>query len=140
MGRIGPNTIIYNIHHSNIHASVSIGENCKIHSHVWIGKDVVIGNQCLIQAFAFIPEGVTIKDEVFVGPHVCFTNDKRPPSFGLHWAITLVKRGASIGANATILPGIVIGEKAVIGAGAVVTKDVPAGEVWVGNPAKLLVK
>lgn len=131
-----PHCIIYNRELSNINDFAVIGDRTKIHSHVWIGEKVKIGKDCLIQAFAFIPDEVTIEDNVFVGPHVCFTNDKRPPSYGKHWAATLVKQGASIGANATILPGLIIGEGAVIGAGAVVTKDVPDGQTWVGNPAK----
>lgn len=112
-----------------------IGSECTIHGMVWIGNKVRIGDRCLIQAFSFIPEGVTIEDDVFIGPHVCFTNDKHPPSYGEHWAETLVKSGAAIGAHAVILPGVTIGKNAVIGAGAVVTKDVPAGETWLGNPA-----
>lgn len=121
---------------SNIIEGCKIGQLTKIHSHVWIGGKVKIGKNCFIEAFAFIPDGVTIEDDVFIGPHVCFTNDKQPPSFGKHWADTLVKKGASIGANATILPGVTIHEGAKVGAGSVVTKDVPAGETWAGNPAK----
>jgi UDP-2-acetamido-3-amino-2,3-dideoxy-glucuronate N-acetyltransferase len=116
-----------------------IGNECTVHGFVWIGNNVTIGDRCLIQAYAFIPEGVTIEDDVFIGPQVCFTNDKRPPSYGDHWAKTVVKKGAAIGANATILPGVTIGEGATIGAGAVVTKDVPAGETWVGNPARPMI-
>lgn len=113
--------------------SARYGEDCTIHAFTWIGGE--IGDRCKIEAFAFIPDGVTLEDDVFIGPHVCFTNDKNPPSGG-NWSTTLVKNGAVIGANATILPGIIIGERAVVGAGAVVTKDVPAGETWVGNPAR----
>ncbi len=132
---IGKNTIVYHPELSNIAEEATIGDDCKIHSHVWIGKKVKIGNRCKIQSFAFIPDGVTLEDEVFVAPHACFTNDKYPPSHGKGWTTTLVKRGAVIGANATILPGIIIGEKAVIGAGAVVTKDVLPGAIVKGNPA-----
>ncbi|MGD9962946.1 MAG: acyltransferase, partial [Thermoplasmata archaeon] len=90
-----------------------------------------------VEAFAFIPTGVTIEDEVFIGPHVCFTNDRRPRAVG-DWEVTptLVRKGASIGANATIICGVTIGEGALVGAGAVVTKDVPARAVVVGCPAK----
>jgi len=108
-----------------------VGKGTKVASFVEIGG--VVGNDCKIQAFAFIPPGVTIGDRVFIGPHVCFTNDKRPPSDKL--SETVVKYGASIGANATILPGITIGHDAMVGAGSVVTKDVPDGETWIGNPA-----
>lgn len=113
-----------------------IGKHCTIHSHVWIGKEVQIGNYCKIQAFAFIPDGVVIEDHCFIGPHVCFTNDKNPPSG--KWLPTFVCQGASIGAGAVILPGVTIGREAVVGAGAVVTKDVPHGKTVVGNPARII--
>ena len=110
------------------------GDNCIIHSHVWIGDEVIIGHSCRIQAFAFLPTGVELKNNVFIGPHVCFTNDKNPPSD--KWLKTIVEDDVSIGAGSVILPGIRIGKGAKIGAGSVVTKNIPAGEVWVGNPAK----
>jgi len=134
---VGIGTKIWDEHLSNIQNGARIGRNCRIHSHVWIGGEVKIGDRCKVQAFAFIPNGVIIEDDVFIGPHVCFTNDKYPPSGGKHWAKTLVKKGASIGARAVILPGITIGENAKVGAGAVVTKDVPSGVVVCGNPAKI---
>jgi UDP-2-acetamido-3-amino-2,3-dideoxy-glucuronate N-acetyltransferase len=112
-----------------------IGEECTIHAPVWIGNKVRIGNRCKVQAFAFLPEGVTLGDDVFIGPHVCFTNDKYPPSDV--WAETLVEDGVSIGANATILPGIVIGKRARIGAGAIVTRDVPSDALIVGEPGRI---
>lgn len=130
---------IYRPELSNI-LTEDIGEGCVIHSQVWIGQDVKIGKRCKIQAFSFIPDGVTLEDDVFVGPRVTFLNDLYPPSKGKYWRKTLVKKGASIGGAATILPGVTIGENAVIGAGAVVTRSVPAGEVWVGVPAKYLEK
>jgi len=111
-----------------------VGDRCTIHAPVWIGNNVIIGNDCKIQAFAFIPDGVTLSDHVFIGPHTCFTNDKHPPS--KTWLHTHVGPFASIGANATILPGITIGAHAVVGAGAVVTKDVGIGEMVYGNPAR----
>jgi acetyltransferase-like isoleucine patch superfamily enzyme len=116
-----------------------IGEGTVIHALVWIGDTVKIGKNCKIQAFTFIPSGVTIEDNVFIGPHVCFTNDKHPKAQG-EWEViqTLVKSGASIGANSTILSGITIGENSTIGAGSVVTKDVPEYETWAGNPARPL--
>lgn len=124
----------------NNHQEFEIGNDCIIHSFTWIGEKVKIGNRVKIQAFVFIPNGITIEDDVFIGPGVVFTNDKYPPSYGKNWSEALIKKGASIGANATILPGITIGENALIGAGSVITKDVPANEVWVGNPASCLRK
>lgn len=116
---------------SNIQCEIP--ESTGVHSHVWIGDKVVIGNDCKIQAFAFIPNGVTIGDRVFIGPHVCFTNDKHPPHGD--WADTIVEDDVAIGANCTILPGITLGKGCVIGAGTVVRQSVPPGETWVGNPA-----
>lgn len=124
--------------YQNIWGTNKIGEGTKIAAYVEIGDGVVVGKNCLIEAYAFIPPLVTIEDDCFIGPHVCFTNDKRPPSHGKHYARTVVKKGASIGANSIILPGVTIGEKSVVGAGAVVTKDIPKGETWAGNPARLL--
>lgn len=116
-----------------------IGRGCKIAAYVEIQRDVVVGDRCKIEAFAFIPSGITIEDEVFIGPHVCFTNDRTPKAVG-EWSITptVVKRGASIGANATIICGVTIGEGALVGAGAVVTKDVPPNAKVAGNPAKII--
>lgn len=123
--------------HSNI-GNAQIGEDCVIHSHVWIGDGVKIGNRVHIQAFSFIPFGVTLEDDVFIGPRVTFCNDKNPPSGRDKWQPTLVCKNAVIGAGAIILPKIIIGEGAMIGAGAVVTRSVLPGEVVVGNPAKFL--
>jgi len=125
---------------------ISVG--CKIGAFVEIRSQVKIGRNVKIQAFAFIPEGVTVEDGVFIGPHVCFTNDKYPrgvnPDGSLmqagDWEIipTLVKQGASIGANATVLCGITIGEYAMVGAGAVVTHDVPDYAIVTGVPARVV--
>ena len=124
----------------------SIGDNTRIGSFVEIGRNVKIGKNCKIEAFAFIPEGVIIEDNVFVGPHACFTNDKIPraasasgPRKGDEWTLekTLVKEGASIGANATIVCGITIGRNALVGAGSVVTKDVAENTTVIGNPARV---
>jgi acetyltransferase-like isoleucine patch superfamily enzyme len=132
---IGENTIIRD--YVNIFGC-KIGKNCKIAAFVEIQKDVTIGNNCAIEAFTFIPSGVTIEDEVFIGPHVCFTNDKKPRAVNPGWKTipTVVKKGASIGAGSIILCGITIGEKAMVAAGSVVTKDVPQKTLVAGNPAK----
>lgn len=120
-----------------------IGEDCNIGAFVEIGG-AVLGNRVSIAAHCFIPPGVTIEDDVFVGPSTVFANDRHPPSRKSgrvpDWQPekTLVKRGASIGAGACILPGVTIGEGARIGMGAVVTKDVPPDATWVGIPAQEL--
>ncbi len=116
-----------------------IGRGCRVAAFVEIQRGVVVGDRCKIEAFAFIPSGVTIGDEVFVGPHVCFTNDRFPKAVG-EWETvpTVVKNGASIGANATVICGVTIGKNALIGAGAVVTKNVPGNAVVAGCPAKLI--
>ncbi len=124
------------------HEEKSVILNCKIdhgttiHAPVWIGNDVVIGKNCKIQAFCFIPEGVTIGDNCFLGPGVVFTNDKYPPSPKEQWLKTIVEDGVVIGANATILPGVTLRKGCTVGAGSVVTKDVDESQVVVGNPAK----
>jgi len=111
----------------------TIGDGCRIASFVEVGKGVKIGNNVKIEAFVYICEGVTIEDDVFIGPCVCFVNDLFPPSGKTY--PTLVKCGASIGANATIVCGITIGRSAKVAAGSVVVKDVPDGMVVAGNPA-----
>jgi len=132
---IGKDTVIRDF--CNIY-KCKIGNNCKIAAFVEIQKDVIIGDRCAIEAFAFIPTGVKIEDEVFIGPHVCFTNDKKPKAVNPGWKIipTVVKKGASIGAGSIIVCGVTIGEYAMVGAGSVVTKDVPPNTLVVGNPAK----
>jgi len=125
-----------------------IGDNTKIGTFVEIQKKAIIGRNCKISSHTFICEGVTIEDNVFVGHNVTFTNDSYPratnPDGSLQtdkdWKVepTVVKKGASIGSGATILSNLVIHENAIIGAGSVVTKDVPADTIVAGNPAKVL--
>lgn len=123
-----------------------IGEGSQIGPFVEIQRDVVIGKRVKVQSHSFICEAVTIEDEVFIGHGVMFINDRYPVSVlppgspEPVWERTLVRRGASIGSNATILGNVTIGENALVGAGSVVTRDVPANTIVVGNPAKVLRK
>tara|TARA_B100000242_G_C42894036_1_gene414700 strand:- start:101 stop:613 length:513 start_codon:yes stop_codon:yes gene_type:complete len=140
---IGEGTKIW--HFSHIQSGSSIGENCTLGQNVNIGNSVKIGNCVKIQNNVSIYEGVELEDYVFCGPSMVFTNIKIPrsefPQRGSkHYKKTLVKRSASIGANATIICGVTIGEYALIGSGAVVTKDVPPYSLVVGNPGKVIAK
>lgn len=127
-----------------------IDDNTRIGTFVEIQKNTFIGKNCKIQSHSFICEGVLIEDNVFVGHGVIFCNDKYPKSINENgvlqsesdWKLekTTIKKGASIGSNATILGGITIGENSIIGAGSIVTKNIPANEIWAGNPAKFLRK
>lgn len=134
---IGKDTRVWQF--SVIFENARIGENCNICAHTLIENDVVIGNNVTIKSGVFLWDGTRVEDDVFIGPNATFTNDVMPRSKiypDVFNGITL-KKGASIGANATILPGITIGRKAMVGAGAVVTKDVPDYAVVVGNPATI---
>lgn len=115
-----------------------IGENCNICSHCLIENDVVIGNNVTIKCGVQIWDGITLEDNVMIGSNVTFTNDMYPRSKNKDWKLlkTRVCKGATIGAGSVILPGITIGEGAFVAAGSVVTKDVPPGELWLGNPAR----
>jgi len=123
-----------------VFAGAKIGANCNICAQVLIESDVVVGNNVTIKSGVQLWDGLRIEDNVFIGPNATFTNDMFPRSkvYPAVFPQTIVKSGASIGANATILPGVTIGENAMIGAGAVVTKDVPDGAVVIGNPAKMV--
>lgn len=115
-----------------------IGRDCNISAHCFIEGDVVLGDRVTLKCGVYLWDGMRIEDDVFLGPNATFTNDKHPRSkkYPHIFQETTIRRGASIGANATILGGVSIGESAMIGAGSVVTQDVPAGELWVGNPAR----
>ena len=124
---IGENTNIWQF--CVVLPGAKIGNNCNICSHCFVENDVVIGNNVTIKCGVQIWDGMVIEDNVFIGSNATFTNDRYPKSRNKDWKLepVIIKRGASIGANATILPGVTIGENAIIGAGAIVTKDVPAG-------------
>ncbi len=115
-----------------------IGENCNINFNVFIENKVVVGNNVTIKPGVQLWDGITVEDNVFIGPNVTFTNDLTPRSkrYPESFKKTIIKRGASIGANATIIAGIVIGEYSLIGAGSVITKNIPSYTLWYGNPAK----
>ncbi|EPJ75812.1 WxcM-like protein [Pseudomonas sp. CFII64] len=117
-----------------------IGNDCNICAHTFIENEVVLGHRVTVKSGVYLWDGLTIEDDVFIGPCVAFSNDKYPRSkvYPDAFAQTLVKRGASIGANATVLPGIVLGENCMVGAGAVVTRDVPDNAVVAGNPARIV--
>lgn len=119
-----------------------IGEDCNICANVLIENEVTVGDRVTVKSGVQLWDGVTLEDDVFVGPNATFTNDKFPRSkqHTEPYRKTVVKKGASIGANSVIVCGVTIGEKAMIGAGSVVTKDVPTGELWVGNPARFVRK
>ena len=137
---IGNNTNIWQ--YCVIFPEAKIGDNCNICAHVLIENDVTVGNNVTVKSGVQLWDGVTVEDNVFIGPNVTFTNDFFPRS-KLHpkeYAKTIIKKGASIGANSTIVCGHTIGENAMIGAGSVVTHDVPAGEIWYGNPARFVRK
>lgn len=135
---IGEGTTIW--HFAHIRTKAKIGKHCNIGKSVYIDTEVQIGDNCKIQNFASLYKGLTVGNNVFIGPHVCFTNDLYPRA--AIWneerlATTIVKEGASIGANSTIIAGVTIGKHALVGAGSVLTKDVPDHGLVYGNPATL---
>lgn len=136
--KLGVDTFVWQF--SVILKDATIGNNCNINCQVFIENDVIIGDNVTVKPGVQIWDGIRIEDNVFIGPNVTFTNDRYPKSkqYPEEFQKTIIKRGASIGANSTILGGIIIGEDALIGAGSVVTKNVPPKELWVGNPARKL--
>jgi len=145
--KLGQDVVIYNF--VNLYGC-EIGDGTRIGSFVEIQKGARVGSNCKISSHTFICEGVTIEDEVFIGHGVNFINDKYPRATNANgtlqteaeWQVvpTVVKRAASVGSGATIICGVTIGERAIVGAGALVTKDVQAGETVAGNPARVLAK
>ena len=131
--KIGDNTNIWQF--CVVLAGAEIGSNCNICSHCFIENDVKIGNDVTVKCGVQIWDGIEVEDGVFIGPNVTFCNDKYPKSKNKDFKLekTVVKKGASIGANATILPGVTIGENALIGAGAIVTKNVPPNTKVIGK-------
>ena len=133
---IGEGTIVHD--QVNLY-NCKIGQNGKIDAFVYIEEGVVIGNNCKVRPFVFIPTGVAIEDDVLVGPNVTFTNDMYPKVKG-DWQLlkTSIKQGAAIGANSVVLPGVTVGKNALVGAGSVITRDVPENGIMAGNPAKII--
>lgn len=136
--KIGKNTRVWQ--YSVILQGAQIGDDCNICAHTLIEGDVILGDRVTIKSGVYLWDGLRVEDDVFIGPCVSFANDLYPKSkvYPDSFLTTVIKKGASIGANATILPGITLGENCLVGAGSVVTKDVPLNAVVAGNPAKIL--
>ena len=136
--RIGPRTRIWAFAH--VLPGASVGADCNLCDHTFLENDVVVGDRVTIKSGVQLWDGIRIEDDVFIGPNATFTNDPFPRSrhYLASHPLTVVRRGASIGANATLLPGITIGAGAMVGAGAVVTRSVPPHAVVVGNPARIV--
>jgi acetyltransferase-like isoleucine patch superfamily enzyme len=135
--QIGAGTRIWAFSH--ILPGATIGHDCNICDHVFIENDVVVGDYVTIKCGVQLWDGLRVENKVFIGPNATFTNDKFPRSkqYPGEFPQTIIREGASIGANATILPGLTIGKNAMVGAGAVVTKDVPPDVIVTGNPARI---
>lgn len=136
---IGEGTVVWQ--YTVILPGAKIGRNCKIGAFCFIENDVVIGDNVTVKPYVGICDGVTLEDDVFIGPSVSFANDNAPKSRNTEnyrMERIVVRKGASVGVSAVILPGVEIGENALVGAGSVVTKDVPAGATVVGNPAYVI--
>ncbi|RRS06933.1 N-acetyltransferase [Pseudoalteromonas sp. J010] len=135
---IGSDTTIWQF--AVVLKGAQIGCNVNVCAHTLIEGDVIIGDRVTIKSGVYLWDGLRIEDDVFIGPNATFTNDVMPRSkqYPEHFPLTMLKKGASIGANATILPRVVIGQNAMVGAGAVVTKSVPDNAVVIGNPARIV--
>ena len=134
---VGPGTRIW--HQAQVMPGARVGSNCRIGKGVYIDRDVVVGNNVKIQNYVSLYRGVTVEDDVILGPHMTFTNDLYPRAFVDNYTVyqTLVKKGASVGANATIICGVTLNEYCMVAAGAVVLADVPAYALVVGNPGRV---
>ena len=134
---IGDGTKVW--HFAHVRENAEIGRECVLGHSVYVGKEVKIGNRVKLENRATVYRGVKIEDNAFVGPHVTFINDPYPRSFSTDWRIvpTLVREGASIGAGTVVMCGVTIGEYVMIGAGSVVTKDIPSFAIAYGNPAEV---
>ena len=130
-------------HFSHICAGAKIGQGCSLGQNVFVANKVIVGNNVKIQSMVFIPGMTLIEDDVFIGPNVIFLNDPHPmlcPKYKECRGGATIEKLVRVGANSTILPGVVIGENSVVGAGSVVTKDVPPNSVVLGNPARITKK
>lgn len=138
--KIGKGTRVWQF--AVVFPEATIGEDCNICAHTLIENDVILGNNVTVKSGVYLWDGLRVADEVFIGPNVTFCNDKYPRSqqYQEAFPLTTLEQGSSIGANATILPGVTVGKGAMVGAGALVTKDVPAFTLVVGSPARVVRK
>lgn len=136
--KIGAGTRVW--HRVHIRENTQIGEACTLSKDVYVDAGVVIGDRVKIQNGVSVYHGVTVEDDVFLGPHSAFTNDDTPRAFSTDWQVvpTLVRRGASIGANATVVCGVTIGPYSMVAAGSTVTNDVPPHALVIGSPARVV--
>lgn len=137
-GRIGAETNVWQ--HTVILEGASVGRNCNICSHVFIENQVVLGDNVTVKNGVYLWDGITIEDDVFIGPNATFTNDKSPRSkrYRVDAVKTVIQKGASVGAGSVLIGPLTIGRYAMVGAGAVVTKDVPDFTLVIGNPARAI--
>lgn len=138
--KIGDGTVVWQF--AIILEGARIGENCNVNCHTFIENDVIVGNNCTVKSGVYLWDGLRIGNDVFIGPNVTFTNDKYPRSkqYPESFQECVIEDGVSIGAGSVVLGGITIGKGALIGAGSLVTKSIPAGELWMGSPARFIRK
>jgi UDP-2-acetamido-3-amino-2,3-dideoxy-glucuronate N-acetyltransferase len=138
--KIGEGTVVWQF--AIILEGAQIGKNCNVNCHTFIENNVTVGDNCTVKSGVYLWDGMRIGNNVFIGPNVTFTNDKYPRSkqYPENFQECVIEDGASIGAGSIILGGITIGKDALIGAGSLVTKSIPAGELWMGSPARFIRK